>query len=85
MNFFYRPTEIFTKIRADNSSEDIMDISSRILNEIIERSKRCKKHDFEYGGLCIDDPERPFDVFICKYCGKEIAGVEGNPGWNAGF
>lgn len=62
MNFFYRPTEIITKIAAaDNDSEDIMDILSRILDEMNERAERCKKHDFEYGGLCIDDPEHPFD------------------------
>lgn len=74
MNFFYRPTEIITKIAAvENSSEDIMDIISRIIDETNERSERCKMHDFEYGGLCIDDPEHPFDVFICKYCRKEVA------------
>jgi hypothetical protein len=77
MNPFYRPTEILIRIAADNSSDDIMDIIRRILDEINERAKRCKKHDFEYQGFCIDDPEHPFDVFTCKYCGKEVAeGVE---------
>ena len=50
----YRPTEILTRIAADNSSDDIMDIIRRILDEMNERAKRWKKHDFEYGGLCID-------------------------------
>lgn len=50
-----------------------VDVIRGILDEINERAKRCKKHDFEYRGLCIDDPEDPFDVFVCKYCGKMVA------------
>jgi hypothetical protein len=39
----------------------------------MKERKDVKKHDFEYRGLCIDNPEDPFDVFICKYCGKMVA------------
>jgi hypothetical protein len=76
MNFFYHynPIESYTKKTAvDKDPENIVDFYRRILDEINERAKRCKKHDFEYRGLCIDDPEDPFDVFICKYCGKMVA------------
>jgi dihydropteroate synthase len=65
------------KTAVDQDPENFVDIIRRILDEMNERAKRCKKHDFEYQGLCIDDPEHPFDVFTCKYCGKEVAeGVE---------
>ncbi len=56
----------------DKDQESFGVIFNRILDEINEKAKRCKKHDFEYRGLCIDDPEDPFDVFVCKYCGKTV-------------
>jgi hypothetical protein len=77
MNFFYNfdpriLLESYNK-SGDKDTEDIVDFYRRMLKEIDKRAKRCKKHDFEYKGLCIDDPEDPFDVFICKYCGKMVA------------
>jgi hypothetical protein len=63
------------KSAIDKDPGNTVDVIRGILDEINERAKRCKKHDFEYRGLCIDDPEDPFDVFVCKYCGKMV--VEG--------
>lgn len=74
MNFFYHysPIESYTKkIAVDKDPGNTVDVIREILDEMNERAERCKKHDFEYRGLCIDDPE--FDVFICKYCGKMVA------------
>jgi hypothetical protein len=67
MNFFYHysPIESYTKkIAVDKDPGNTVDVIRGILDEMNERAERCKKHDFEYRGLCIDDPEHPFDVFI---------------------
>jgi hypothetical protein len=61
------------KITVDKDPEDTVDIIRMILDEMNERAEKCEKHDFEYRGLCIDDPEDPFDVFICRHCGKMVA------------
>jgi hypothetical protein len=54
MNFFYRPTEILTRVAAvENSSEDIMDIIRRILDEMNERASIKLIHDSLFILICL--------------------------------